>query len=330
MIAQLDRDFIATSPCRAVARLTSYLLFEGRPLLTRGQWINSSVLAHLRFATHLPLRDRVDRPVFILGMGRSGTTLLGRIFAAHPDVGFLNEPKALWHAIHPDEDIIGTYAAEPGTLRLAAEDATPSRIAAAHRILSWYLILTRSHRVVDKYPELIFRASFVRALFPDAIFVVLVRRGWDVVSSVQSWSAAHRDFQTDWWGLGSRKWRILWEQGVLGNEANTDLAAAVDPDTEDQIVRAAVEWTVTMRTALSLCATMGSGVCFVRYEDLTANPGDVAGQVLECCDLDRRQSVLDFADRAVHSAREPEPQSPRLSDGLSAAVEVTAKEMGYD
>ena len=40
----------------------------------------------------------------------------------------------------------------------------------AAQMFGAYLTTTRSERLVDKYPELIFRVDFVRALFPDARF----------------------------------------------------------------------------------------------------------------------------------------------------------------
>ena len=33
---------------------------------------------------------RIDRPIFIVGPHRSGTTLLYRLMAQHPEVGFFN------------------------------------------------------------------------------------------------------------------------------------------------------------------------------------------------------------------------------------------------
>jgi hypothetical protein len=37
-----------------------------------------------------------------------------------------------------------------------------------------YLALTGTTRVIDKYPELVFRVDFVRALFPEAKFLLIV------------------------------------------------------------------------------------------------------------------------------------------------------------
>lgn len=46
-------------------------------------------------------------------------------------------------------------------------------------------------RVVEKYPEAIYRVPFVQAIFPDAKFILLVLNGLDVVRSVGSWSETH-------------------------------------------------------------------------------------------------------------------------------------------
>ena len=40
-------------------------------------------------------------PIFIIGCGRSGTTLLGELFAMHPGVSYICERYDLWAAIHP-------------------------------------------------------------------------------------------------------------------------------------------------------------------------------------------------------------------------------------
>ncbi len=177
MIAQLDPLYIQMRPWKLWSRLVSYCLFEGRPLTTRGRWVNPLVFSLFAIEKRLPQIKRVEKPVFILGTGRSGTTILGMVLSMHREVGFLNEPKALWHAIHPGEDLIGSYALGAANYRLAADEATPKRILYAHRLFGAYLATSLARRVVDKYPELIFRVPFVKAIFPDAKFLFLVRNG---------------------------------------------------------------------------------------------------------------------------------------------------------
>ena len=125
VVAQLDVATARARPGRVLPRLISYAVFEGRPATTRGRWINPLVRANLRVGEAAGWGPPVRQPIFVLGIGRSGTTLLGSLLGVHSHVGFLNEPKAMWHRIVDDEDLIGSYGPEPVRLRLDAADARP-------------------------------------------------------------------------------------------------------------------------------------------------------------------------------------------------------------
>lgn len=45
MIAPIDTDYLRYGLARTARRLASYLLFEGRPLTTKGRFINAAVFA---------------------------------------------------------------------------------------------------------------------------------------------------------------------------------------------------------------------------------------------------------------------------------------------
>jgi hypothetical protein len=324
MVAQLDSTFLRIAPGRAASRLVGYSLFEGRPVTTRGRWWNPVVFRHLRFAASRAA-TQVDRPVFIVGMGRSGTTLLGRILAAHPGVGFLNEPKAMWHLIRDDEDIVGSYA-EPhtGRLYLSAEDVDEGVTQRAHALFAWYLRASRSVRVVDKYPELVFRHTFVRAIFPDARFLIAVRSPWATLKSVASWSNSYAGESADWWGVHDQKWDILWSQGVAENPDNSDLAALDLANETSHLTRAAIEWVVTMRAAISLgCVDPRARI--VRYEELGRHPRDVVRDTLSFCELpaSARTEAYACAIVSTHESTSDERHatSSFLPEMLTDAVE---------
>jgi hypothetical protein len=325
MIAQLDRTFVRIAPGRAVSRVLGYSFFEGRPATTRGRWWNPVVFRNLRFAA-AGTGEQVDRPVFIVGMGRSGTTLLGRILAAHPSVGFLNEPKAIWHVVREDEDIIGSYGMpRTGRLYLDADDASPDAQHRAHAMFSWYLRATRSKRLVDKYPELIFRHAFVREIFPEARFLVAVRSPWSTLKSVAIWSKSHTTDDADWWGVRDQKWDILWGQGVVEKTANADLVALDLAGEKDSYVRAAIEWIVTMREAISV-ATRDPLAQIIRYEELTRRPRDVIRNALGFCQLPPSLRTEGYASAIVSTKGEGENKSSlsvRLPHELGNALDET-------
>lgn len=327
MLAQLDSRFILMAPGRALSRLVGYALFEGRPATTSGRWWNPVVFANLRFAAGRPTA-RIDRPVFIVGMGRSGTTLLGRLLAAHPEVGFLNEPKAMWHVVRDDEDIIGSYARSPsGRLRLDASDADPATAARCRALFGWYLRLSHSRRVVDKYPELVFRSEFVRAIFPDARFLVAVRSPWATLRSVSSWSRTHGDESSDWWGVEDRKWNVLWRQAVIERSENADVAVLALADEKDHHVRAAVEWVVTMRRAAALAAGDPEAQ-LVHYEEVAARPAEEMASILAFCGLAPSRRVEAYAEEIVsaedRSAEMRAELESELPTALVGAIDATA------
>lgn len=331
MFAQLNGGYLRTRFWKAWSRLVAYLLFEGRPLTTRGRWINPMLFFFFRIIKRLPQLVRVSAPIFILGTGRSGTTILGVVLSMHKAVGFLNEPKALWHSIRSDEDLIGSYSRGEARYRLTADDAGPDNCDAARKLFGAYLRLSGSRRLVDKYPELIFRVPFVCAIFPDALFLFLSRDGWDTCASIDLWSsrlgknvASERH---DWWGVDRRKWRLLVEQVIpehpdLAPHGQSLLAI------EDHKVMAAVEWIVTMREGLRLVREYPDFVMHVNYGDFCESPRAIASRIADFTGLSTDEVYLRYASAVLAPAP---PRSPfELPDFVDGPFSETQSALGYD
>lgn len=316
MVAQLDMRAVRASPERALSRLVGYSLFEGRPATTRGRWFNPVVTANLRLGARADERRPVRSPMFIIGIGRSGTTLLGQLLALHPDVGYLNEPKALWHEINPDDDVIGSYSERRGRLVLTAADVDDAMRLRAHRMYSWYLRCSRSRRVVDKYPELAYRESFVRAIFPDARILAILRHPWDVVHSIATWNGDHAVGSSNWWGVDDRKWWTLWNEVVMARDEHRWLRDLVDPATATDHVRGSVEWYVGTSAASAVDAHQ------LDYDELLAHPRQVLGEVMDACSLGPSERVLEFAERFVRPGRDHRPPPPSVPPELVERCET--------
>ena len=304
MIAQLNSNYIKTRPIKALTRLISYTFFEGRPATTKGRWINPFVLSLLKGISNSKRQFRpVKQPVFILGIGRSGTTILGLVLSMHKDVGYLNEPKAIWHLIHPKEDVIGSYSQGEGLFRLTSEDANKQMCKQVQQIFGAYLSSSFSRRLVDKYPELIFRVDFVKSLFPDARFIFLIRNGWDTCHSIATWSEQHgiynNDETLDWWGVNNRKWKLLVEQLVHTDVVFQEVAEEIS-SFDQHLDRAVVEWVITMREGLRLLETGAERLFTVRFEDLTSKPDEVLPKLCEFCELKLDTTFMDYASQTLH------------------------------
>jgi hypothetical protein len=330
LLAQLDKDVIKIRPALVPRRLISYALFEGRPLTTRGRWINPLVFAQLRLVEHLPQIRSVSRPIYILGTGRSGTTILGMLFHLHPQCGFLNEPKAMWHAIFPYEDLIGSYSNGPAFYRLAESEVTDAIRRRAHRLFGHYLLLTGAGRVVDKYPELIFRLPFVRGVFPDAKFIFLVRNGLDTLRSIASWSGRHEARTEneihDWWGANRRKWKLLIEQVAAHDECLSPIMDQVSTfDRQEDM--AAVEWILTMREGRRWIRDLPHAVYPLRYENLLKNPRKTLAALLDFCALPVDRAMFDYAEKVL--LPRPEKSAVDLHPSIKDGFYQTMAEMGY-
>jgi hypothetical protein len=330
MVAQLDNLYIKTRPTKAVSRLIGYALFEGRPLTTKGQWINPIVFKLFAIAKRLPQLKKVKKPIFVIGTGRSGTTVLGVILSMHKQVGFLNEPKALWHAIYPEEDLIGSYSLGFARYRLEAEEVTDTVRQTAHQLFGAYLTAVASERVVDKYPELIFRVPFVRAIFPDAKFIFLVRNGWDTCQSIDGWSkrlgTRVEDDIHDWWGINNRKWNLLVDQ-VAKTDSNFANIAEVIRGYTSHTHMAAVEWILTMQEGLKLKQQFPESIYLLRYEELVTQTKISLEKLLDFCELPPDEKMFDYACQTLSSKENNQVFS--LDPAIGPLFAQTMNILGY-
>jgi hypothetical protein len=330
VVAQIDKSMIKKRPSKVFGRLASWALIEGRPLTTKGQWINPFVFLGYKLAQASPLHSGADSPIYIVGTGRSGTTFLGTLFAMHRETVFLNEPKALWHAAHGGEDIIGSYTTAPGKMRLSTSDATPEMTQYIAKIYSTAIRVGFAKRVVDKYPELVFRVPFVLKLFPKAKFIAILRDGVDTCSSVTAWSKRKGetigDETHDWWGRDGRKWNMIVEELVPEHEDLAPLQGKLKT-TQDQRDRAAVEWIISMREAKA-AAEAHPEVLAITFEELCARPEEVLKRLTDHCEIGPDKIFIDYATAILDA---PDAYKPlAIMPELVAPFCDTLRLMGYD
>jgi hypothetical protein len=304
MIAQLDKEYIKTRPTKTISRLMSYAIFEGRPATTNGRWINKFVFLQLWILKQLPQLKKVRQPIFIIGTGRSGTTILGLFLSMHPKLGYLNEPKAMWNSIYDLEDIIGSYSKKHGNYRLAENNATDSTVKKAHKIFGGYLTSIFTARVVDKYPELIFRIPFVKRIFPDAKFVFLQRNPWDTCNSIASWSkrkGIQENIVEDWWGVNDQKWKIMVDELISKDEVLKNHTSEI-ANLTDHKLRALVEWYLVMKEGINMQKKYSTDIISVKYEDLASKPRNELLKILNFCNLAKDNKTFEYAEKVISPA----------------------------
>lgn len=310
MVGQIDSRYIQMRPTKFFSRMVSYAFFEGRPVTTRGQWINPLVLGIHSFAKRFPVTKKIEQPIFIMGTGRSGTTILGVVLSMHRDCGFLNEPKALWYSVFPFEDIIGSYTRGDAFYELDARHADADSIKDIRKTFGFYLSAVMSKRLVDKYPELIFRIEFLREIFPDFKGLFIYRNGWDTCISSANWSdvkgQTKNDELHDWWGVDNRKWNILIDQ-VVSKDDELSTNIGVIREMSNPVDKSVVEWIVSMKRGFAMAEKYPKNILPVRYESLVAQPENTLNEICSFCNLTKDAVMIKYGLNTLQAVPSKEP-----------------------
>ena len=195
----------------------------------------------------------------VFGCARSGTSILGELIAAHPQVKYVFEAHDVWNAADMGEN---------ESHRLTAAQASPSTMRG---IRQWFQQQCDGTRLlVEKNPRSVLRIPLIREVMPEARLVHIVRDGRDVACSMVP-------------GCGGSRWEHLkppsWQE--LSRR-------------EHGAVRCAFAWKEIMDIALADLADQPH--LQVRYEDLVRRPRATARSVMEYLRLEWTPSIADFCE----------------------------------
>jgi glycosyltransferase involved in cell wall biosynthesis len=238
------------------------------------------------------ISEQGDGLVFLLGVPRSGTTLLATMLAQHPRVVSPPEPwlmlalEALGHTPldHPaDPQLIGE-----AILKFANEGAK-LEAARAYALSIYNRLLAEAGRdvLIDKTPRYYLILPFLKQLFPNAKFVWIRRNPLDVAAS----------FKTTW---------------------QIDLPAELR---QSAAHRGCMDLVLGPRMLADFADAGSPAVHRVAYEQLVAEPQRLAAEAIaflglepaeDLAHFELRDSALaksDFGDRKIMETRSPHAQS---------------------
>jgi hypothetical protein len=286
-----------------------------------------------------------DRPVFVVGCGRSGTTVLYEVLCEHPELAWFSNwseqfpgrsSVALLHRArrlgrpakgspvwsrwrpHPVEGYASwdhCTGLLPGGLDrpLAADDVTEAARARAVGIVGGHVRFQGASRFVNKNTRNARRIPYLASVFPDACFVHVVRHPVEVARSL-----AEVAFWADlpiWWADG-RTPRQLTGEGV------------------DPLVLAARFWSRELEVVRRDRAGIPTDRFLdVRYEALLDRPQPVLAGLSAAIEIDPSAAVSAAAAARLTRGRGPTAR-PELSrdalDAIWAEVADEALAWGYE
>lgn len=121
-----------------------------------------------------------EAPILVLGMPRTGTTLVDRILASHPGVESVGELQALPLAVKVASQTRSRTVLDPETI-LAAGGCDAGAIGRDYLARAAHHQRTPARRFVDKFPGNFFYAGIAARALPNASIVCLRRNPMDTV-----------------------------------------------------------------------------------------------------------------------------------------------------
>jgi tetratricopeptide (TPR) repeat protein len=186
-------------------------------------------------------------PIFVVGLPRSGTTLVERILSSHPDVKSAGEANAFPAALLALGKEMGGWHDKAGLVALSARMA-PARLAAGYQERMAALGV-EGGRSLDKLPLNTLYLGLIAASFPNASLVYVTRH------PVGNCYAA---------------WKTLFQQGYPWSYDFYDLAQY---------------WAAHDRLTAHWRHLLGDRLITVTYETLVANPGAEIRRLVAACKL---------------------------------------------
>ncbi|MGH2724593.1 MAG: sulfotransferase family protein [Actinomycetota bacterium] len=270
-------------------------------------------------------------PVFLVGCGRSGTTALGDVLAAHPSVRYLFEPYHLWAAMDPITDATHLYTRGYARCVLDGSHLVPK---ARPRFASLFLsdMLARERLLlVEKTPINAMRIGYLTALVPDARFVHIVRDGAEVARSIErvaasSYRIAFRPNYNAWWGVNSYKWTALARDGAETGHHGGELGSLAT-----DLQRGAYEWLVSLREVDRWRPRLGPRLAEINYGRLVEDPGKTLLSLCTTLGLQADERWLIPAARSISvpARKDPKRASITLPPGMARDFNRLQERFGF-
>jgi hypothetical protein len=223
-------------------------------------------------------------PAFLIACPGSGADVLARVLDTHPAVTLLQEPGGPWSSLP---------SGPGGSDRLTAEHATAELTESLRR---WAGAQQGGSMPLLDDPRNSLRVPFLRAVFPEARFVHLVRDGRDVARALMVDIGGD-----DWAAAKPPRWREL-------------------RDGSGGYLRCALAWRDVLETTLSDLGETSHPP--VRFEDLIERPGEAAERVCSALGLSDAEWSREAFARAPAIARElPNAQRYTVRRWRAVAVE---------
>ncbi len=270
---------------------------------------------------------------FILGCGRSGTTILGKLLATHTEVLYLFEPYHVWRAIQPATDMIQLYGEYDAHCVMGEEFVTNNEVKRFNACMLAELKRSRkkSPRLIEKTPINAMRISFLESISPSSPMLHLVRNGTDVVRSIERLSSTNtyqlsgKGDWNQWWGRDHCKWKALAKDAIANNYFPGEIELL-----KTNIEMGALEWLVSIGEIQARREVLGDQLLEVSYNELTKEPQRILKSICDHFDITTEQHWLDKCCNQLDKARKNQGEPIVLPPKMCETYNKYQEEYGFE
>lgn len=280
----------------------------------------------------------IQKPIFIIGAPRSGTTWIGEIMKQHPDIKLLHEISNIWmwKNAYKTDDV------------LTESDLNPKTKTYIQQKFFSYLQNTQKKRICDKTPRNCLRIRAIKEVFPDAKIIMVLRDGRAIINSTKKElnqpkgiprkeifrrlkNLSLTEIAVFLPRLGSRLKRIV---GIP-----LDYWGARPPGWQKWVgkfpphIVLAKQWSATMELAISEGRKLPSeNYLEINYENLVKAPEAGLLKIANFIELENPQPVINFAVSTADPSRTDKWKDTfddQLLEEIKEIMEPTMIKLGY-
>lgn len=220
----------------------------------------------MRWKRGLEAEPKLERPIFMIGCPRSGTTLCARLYGTHPNVVNWSEAGLIWDPAR--------YYDPQADHFWGSDDVNQKEAKRLHATFEHHRQMSGKERFFNKHPRNSVRIDFLQAVFPDAIFIHVIRDGRAVVNSILNKIEQEPTRHNIPFGRFCKppEWRSLLR--------------------EDPVEQAALQWREILSYILSKKEALGDRYFEVSYEAVCANPRERFKEMFAFAGLSASESDL--------------------------------------
>lgn len=280
---------------------------------------------------------KLKHPIIIVGSPRSGTTLLGQLFTAHPDVAYWEEPRTVWSSgnQHLPDDLLGE------------KHLTPKIAAEIDQRFADFLTQSGKSRFAEKTPSNMLRLPFIHALYPDCKIIHLYRDPRPVIASAlrllesppdlnRITSRAREAKPRDLPGLAALFFRDAIAR--LFHRGKKTFWGPRPPGWKEwqglpPVTMLSKQWCALIETAQhDLQQLPADSWIEIRYEDLLKDHAHIIPELLNFAELDSSSEVSKLANEIIQADRANlwrQTLSPDLRQEIEKQTKDRLTELGY-